>query len=208
MATATINVLLHGVSGKVGGLFVVRQRNGKAVICKLPKPYEKPPTTGQLQNRERFRKANEFAKAAILDPEKKKYYAAKTKPGQSAYNAAFKDAFHSTGQPDITVVVEKQQVTVTATQKAVRPRSRSSLVKAPVARLQKVSVALLHHSGYELEKGNAAFSEKRQAWVYSFRGKVTPQHTIRVITEDWMGNITHATFMRKQRETGTAWNIT
>ena len=199
MATSTTNVLLHGVYGKVGGLFVVRQRNGKAVICKLPRPYEKPPTKGQLQNRERFRKANEFAKTAILDPEKKKYYAAKAKPGQSAYNAAFKDAFHGEGVPDIGLSVDRQTVTVQVSKKMRRPRGGGLLsVKPARARLQRVTIYLLHRSGYEEEKGYAVFSEKSQAWAYTFRGKIGAQNMLRITTEDWMGNVTNRIFVRTQ----------
>ena len=69
----------------------------------MPKPYEKPATDKQLANRERFSKANEFAKAAIADPVKKQYYQAMAKPGQSAYNVAFREAFHGPEITDVTV---------------------------------------------------------------------------------------------------------
>jgi hypothetical protein len=71
----------------------------------MPKPY-KPKTANQLANQERFAKANLFAKAAIADPVKKQYYQAMAKPGQSAYNVAFREAFHG---PEITAVSLKDK---------------------------------------------------------------------------------------------------
>ncbi|MRG48258.1 hypothetical protein GFS24_24270 [Chitinophaga sp. SYP-B3965] len=110
MAMLTDNLLLKGASGTFGKQFVFRQRNGKTVICKMPKPYEKPPTDKQLANRERFSRANTYAKAAIADPVKKQYYLAMAKPGHSAYNVAFREAFHG---PEITKVsVEAGIVTI------------------------------------------------------------------------------------------------
>lgn len=99
------NVLLKGGRGTFGRQFVLRQRNGKTVMYKMPKPYP-PKTANQLTNQERFAKANLFAKAAIADPVKKQYYQAMAKPGQSAYNVAFREAFHG---PEITAVSLKDK---------------------------------------------------------------------------------------------------
>ncbi|MRG44506.1 hypothetical protein GFS24_05245 [Chitinophaga sp. SYP-B3965] len=74
----------------------------------MPKPYP-PKTASQLANQERFKKANNFAKAAIKDPEKKAHYKSIAKPGQTAFNAAFQDAYH---KPEVEVTVVDQKVII------------------------------------------------------------------------------------------------
>ncbi|RPE12373.1 hypothetical protein EGT74_02125 [Chitinophaga lutea] len=182
MATSITNVLLAGVSGKVGGMFVVRQRNGKTVICKLPKPYEKPPTSGQLANRDRFKKANAYAKAAILDPVQKKYYQSKAKKGQSAFNVAFRDAFRGKAV-EAHLHVEGRTVGVNVMEKDRRAFSP----QAP-GRVKALKVYLLHASGYEMEKGAAVYSAKRERWEYTFREKNVRSHLVRVELEDLFGH--------------------
>lgn len=102
------SVILRKASGTFAKEFVLRQRNGKTVMCKLPKPYP-PKTATQLANQERFKKANNFAKAAIKDPEKKAHYKAIAKRGQTAFNAAFQDAYH---KPEVEVTVKDQKIIV------------------------------------------------------------------------------------------------
>ena len=188
MATSTTNELLAQVSGKVGGMFVVRQRNGKTVICKLPKPYEKPPTPGQLANRERFRKAHDYAKAAIRDPEKKKYDATRARKGQSAFNAAFRDAFHGT-VTDVSLSADGR----TAGLKIVEKDRRVFRQLAP-GRVKQLKVRLLHTSGYEMEKGHPVYSAKREQWEYTFRDRITKSHQVRVELEDIFGHKRHWLF--------------
>jgi hypothetical protein len=108
MAISKHNVITRGASGTFAEQIVFRQRNGKTVMCKMPKPYP-PKTATQLANQERFKKANDFAKTAIKDPVKKAYYKSIAKPGQTAFNAAFQDAYH---KPEVKVSVEGQTVTV------------------------------------------------------------------------------------------------
>lgn len=165
MAMITENVLLRGVRGTFGKQFVFRQRNGKTVICKMPKPYEKPPTDKQLANRERFAKANNFAKSAIADPVKKQYYLAMAKPGQSAYNVAFREAFHG---PEITNVTMKAE-TITI-------RVKDSYIVDAV----KVEV-----SG---ETRLAVLSKNRRDWEYHLRSHEKDK-AIRVLAYDKAGYV-------------------
>lgn len=102
------SVILRGASGTFAKEIVLRQRNGKTVMCKMPKPYP-PKTANQLANQERFKKANNFAKAAIKDPEKKAHYKSIAKPGQTAFNAAFQDAYH---KPEVEVTIKDQKIIV------------------------------------------------------------------------------------------------
>ena len=94
MAISNDNVVTRGATGTFAGQIVFRQRFGKTIMCKMPKPYP-PKTPTQLANQERFKRANDFAKAAIKDPVKKAYYQSIAKPTQTAFNAAFQDAYHN-----------------------------------------------------------------------------------------------------------------
>lgn len=110
MASTSTNVLLKEVRGTFGKQVVFRQRNGKTVLCSMPRPYP-PKTANQLANQERFARANAFAKAVIADPVRKAEYQARaTKPGVSAYHVAFQEAFH--GAEIKEVQVKEKVVTV------------------------------------------------------------------------------------------------
>jgi hypothetical protein len=74
----------------------------------MPKPYP-PKTATQLANQERFKRANDFAKAAIKDPVKKAYYQSIAKPTQTAFNAAFQDAYH---KPKVEVTVTDKKIII------------------------------------------------------------------------------------------------
>lgn len=91
MAKSKNNVVTHGLSGLIGDLLVFRQRANKTIVADRPKPFSKPPTSVQLSIQNRFKKAAQYAKNAILDPLMKAAYQAAAKLGQSAFNSAFRD---------------------------------------------------------------------------------------------------------------------
>ena len=108
MAISEHNVITKGATGTFGKQIVFRQRNGKTVMCNPPCKYP-PKTATQIANQERFKRANNFAKAAVKDPEKKAYYQSIAKPHQTAFNAAFQDAYN---KPEVTVTIKDQTVTI------------------------------------------------------------------------------------------------
>jgi hypothetical protein len=110
MAIIRNNVIMRGASGKHADQVVLRQRNGQTVMCKMPCEYP-PKTAKQLANQERFKRANDFAKAAIKDPEKKAYYKSIAKPHQTAFNAAFQDAYN---KPEVEVTVKDETIIIKA----------------------------------------------------------------------------------------------
>jgi hypothetical protein len=151
------SVILKKASGTFANEFVLRQRNGKTVICKMPKPYP-PKTATQLANQERFKKANDFAKAAIKDPAKKAYYKSIAKRGQSAFNAAFQDAYH---KPKVEVSKQDQKIIVKAEGKH---------------RIERVKVgenfALKRNEQWEYE--NKQPGELLRILVYDVAGNICP----------------------------------
>ena len=131
---------MRGASGKYADQVVFRQKNGKTIACKPPCEYP-PKTAAQLANQARFKKANDFAKAAIKDPAKKAYYQSIAKPHQTAFNAAFQDAYN---KPEVTVSVKDETVTIKTKGKH---------------RIEKVTVGTAH----------ATF--KNSHWEYPLKGK-------------------------------------
>ena len=91
MAKSKNNVITHGLSGLVGDLVVFRQRANKTIVADRPKAFSKPPTTAQLDIQHRFKKASQYAKNVMFDPLLKEAYQEMAKPGQSAFNVAFRD---------------------------------------------------------------------------------------------------------------------
>ena len=72
MSIATNQSLLRGTRGKLGDL-IIRQVKGKTVISTVPNP-DAPQSALQKTNRNQFREASAFARAAMRDPEIKVYF--------------------------------------------------------------------------------------------------------------------------------------
>jgi hypothetical protein len=160
MAISNHNVITRGASGTFADQIVFRQRFGKTIMCKMPKPYP-PKTATQLANQERFKRANDFAKAAIKDPVKKAYYKSIAKPTQTAFNAAFQDAYH---KPKVELHVKEEKVTV-----KIEGKHRVYMVKVTTLQGKEMGLAVL----------------KDDQWEYMLRSK----DPIRIIVYDVAGNI-------------------
>ncbi len=96
MAIIKDNVLMEGASGMFCKSIVFKQLRGKTVVC--PRP-AKPRTQSEQQKegRDRFRQASQWAKAILLDPDKKAYYKKKAHKLKlpNAYTAAITDYMRS-----------------------------------------------------------------------------------------------------------------
>ncbi len=138
MAVSKRNVITRGASGKFADQVVFRQRGDKTVMCKPPCPYP-PKTEKQLANQDRFKRANDFAKAAIKDPERKAYYKSIAKPHQTAYNAAFQDAYN---KPEVEVSVEEKTITI-------KVEAKHRITKVKVITPSKTGFAVLKNDHWE-----------------------------------------------------------
>ena len=148
---------MRGASGSLGDELVIRQRGGKMVYCKRPRPYP-PKTATQIANQERFKRANDFAKAAIKDPAKKAYYKSIAKKGQTAFNAAFRDAYH---KPEIEVTTTKEKVII-------KVKAKHRVTKVEVGKKQATLIKN-HHWEYKLIK--APFT----VYVHDIAGNICTQ---------------------------------
>jgi hypothetical protein len=92
MATIRTNPLIEGLSGMLGQSIVFKNLHGKTIITNRPSPPKKQ-SEQQKANRSKFRQATYYAKAAMLDAEKKAYYQRKAKKLKlpNAYTAAITD---------------------------------------------------------------------------------------------------------------------
>lgn len=167
MALTNDNVILRGATGTLGKQIVFRQRNGKTVMCNRPKAYP-PKTATQIANQERFKRANDFAKNAIKDPAKKAFYKSIAKPNQTAFNAAFQDAYH---KPEVEVSVKEQTIEVKAKGKH---------------RVERVKVTIEFATGTEKSTGFAI--KKNDLWEYDL-GNIEKGEGIRLWVHDIAGNI-------------------
>ena len=88
MSIATNQSLLRGTHGKLGDL-IIREVKGRTIISRLPNP-NRPQTALQKRNRNQFKEAAAFAKAAMNDPEIKEYFRreAERRKLPNAYTAA------------------------------------------------------------------------------------------------------------------------
>jgi len=93
MATLPDNHILSSLSGKLGDILFKRYK-GKTVVAMLPsKKNKKTRKPGPLKTlyENSFAAGVKYAQAILRDPEKKKTYDLKTRPGQSAYHYAISE---------------------------------------------------------------------------------------------------------------------
>ena len=94
MARIKLDPLFAGISGRMGDLVFRKSRNGEIIVSRRPRKSNTPPSAAQMAQRERFKLANAYAKAAPADPALRVHYEALAEEtGTSAYNAARTDYF-------------------------------------------------------------------------------------------------------------------
>jgi hypothetical protein len=57
MAQFKDNIIIHGLSVKVGNILVFSQRNGKTIVGKVPRKSTKDDTPAQEVHKQKFQKA-------------------------------------------------------------------------------------------------------------------------------------------------------
>ena len=92
MGKSKANYAITGLSGKVGKIFVYRQRGGETIVA-TPPVRTAPPTPKQIQQQTKFAQAAAYARNALLDPTLKEAYTTEAKKRQdvSPYNMAMTD---------------------------------------------------------------------------------------------------------------------
>ena len=95
MARVKLNPLFAELSGTIGGFVFKRSRNGEAILSKRPGKSNARPSEAQKAQRERFKLAHAYAKAALADPDVRAIYEERAaEERQRAYALACTDYFN------------------------------------------------------------------------------------------------------------------
>lgn len=157
MAKSRNNVVTHGLSGLIGDLLVFRQRANRTIVANKPRVTTKAPTMVQLEIRERFKRATQYAKSALKDLVLKGAYQLGAKLGQSAHNVAFADyqkapEFYEDADLSTYTGAVGDKITVSVMDDF---------------RVEGVHVQIKIPTGTVLEEGEAVQSANGLDWVYT-----------------------------------------
>ena len=94
MARGEKGSLLNGFHGRLNEFLVIKQRNGKPVLCFYPKGKKINWTENQAKHRLVFKSAAHYARYAIKKPELLTLYRQREHDGINAYNLAIADYLH------------------------------------------------------------------------------------------------------------------
>jgi hypothetical protein len=179
MARIHSNLVLHGVSGTLGGQLVVRRHRGGYILAAAPgRVTDRAATPKQKDQHERFRKAVLYGKATQGLPE---YQALAASRGVSAYVVAVTDYLKP---PEI------QGIDVTAYSGA--PGEMILVAAVDDVTVQTVVVQLSDKSGAVFEQGKATASSKDpHLWIYTATTKA-PAQPVQVLVNaiDLAGQVT------------------
>ena len=89
------NIMLRGLHGRIGNGPIIKQCNGKTVMCAPPRKSKKPSTAAQTEQKYKLIEAVCYAKRVADDPELSEIYRKALKPGESIYRKALTDFMRS-----------------------------------------------------------------------------------------------------------------
>ena len=90
MAENRKNIILHGISGRVGN-FIVKHYADKTVVTSYPDMSGIKPTDAQKEKRNVSASAVAYAKEIINDPRRKMEYQKKVKKGKTVYHYVMRE---------------------------------------------------------------------------------------------------------------------
>jgi hypothetical protein len=94
MAKVKLDPLFASISGTMGGFVFKKSKRGEAIIARRPQKLNTKPSPAQKAQRERFKLANAYARAALADPVLRAVYEAiAAEEGLSVFAAACADYF-------------------------------------------------------------------------------------------------------------------
>jgi hypothetical protein len=158
MARINDNLLVRGARGRMGKQFMYKRHGEDTFITRMPAiNKDLQPTDRQMEIRDLFAEAALYAQGAISDPELKKEYRKKAKPGRTAYNIAFRDFLKA---PVVKSIETDSYTGVPASPIVIRAKDDF--------RVAEVKVRILTAAGVLVEEGNAVLNPiKRNKWIYT-----------------------------------------
>lgn len=156
MAQVKDNMVMQGVSGKVGKMIVFRQRLGKTIVAKAPQRTA-PLTANQVAHTNKFKAAAAYAKTVLADPLQRERYSAEAKRRGvfSTYNMAISDYMNPLSIEAIDLTSYTGEVA-------------SELISIEVNdnfKVKELVVSIIAKDDTELESGAALLVGSR--WVYT-----------------------------------------
>jgi hypothetical protein len=92
MAKVTLNLMIDDVRGKIGGLVLRRAPSGKLILSKAPDMSRVKWSKAQKENRQRFKQAVAYSKAAMAEPNVRAHYQKEAaEQGKRPYDLAVSD---------------------------------------------------------------------------------------------------------------------
>jgi len=184
MAKNAKNIVIHGITGKLGNQLVFRQKGDNTIIATKPGKRTSEPTQAELDHRLHFQEAILYGQKVNADPALKENYKSKAGNGTSAYNVAVADFLKAPHIDEIDVSKYTGQPGGT-----IRIRAIDDF------KVSKITVTIKATGGTTLESGNAQEQPDSLDWLYTAT-KVNPgpQGTIFIIAaSDIPGNVTQTT---------------
>ena len=150
------NILLHGFSGKIGDILVIKQVGDKIILAQAPKKTDKEPTKAQKAHRLKFQEAIIYAKAVLKDEGEKAEYQEKSTISKSEYNVAVADFMKAPDIDEIDITNYTGKVGDT-----IRVRAIDDF------KVVQVQISIINADGTILEEGNAVLQDNGLDWIYT-----------------------------------------
>ena len=181
MAKAGKNLILHGVSGKIGDQIVIRQRGGEIIVSQAPGKRTKELTEAQKAHLAEFQQAIIYGKSAMTDEATKAEYEEKAEGMKSAFNVAVADFMHAPQIDEIDV-----SAYTGAKGDTIRVRAVDDF------KVVQAHVEIYNSDGSLVEEGDAVQQENGLDWVYTCTVDNTDTSGDKIVIKvsDKPGNIT------------------
>jgi hypothetical protein len=153
MARQRNNIITYGISGKVGDFLLFRQRNGKTIISRIPRP---PKTASEKQQaqRARFQQAVIYGKA--LSPELLQMYKNESEKGRVPFTVAVADFLNA---PDVEQVDLSNYTG--------QPGDTITILASDDFKIKSVHLRVTNADGSLVEEGEAQPDASGHAWTYT-----------------------------------------
>jgi hypothetical protein len=179
MAIIDKNIFVNGLHGRFGKHIVFRQFNGKIVVSKAPE-FSREPSPAQAEIRNKFARAIQYGKTALLDPALKAEYKAiaQAKKLTSATVAAISDFRKPTRLESIFVVQDA-------------PAGRGMyVILEDNYKGKEMMICFYDKEGAVIENGAATFTFGDHGWFYvSTKTAYSRGIKIVVTVKDRPGNV-------------------
>ena len=174
-------MLARNQHGKVGDQFVFRNRNGKSFTSNIPKLSTKPPKSGQVSQRNKFRLAAKYGNKVKDDPGLSEMYQVQaTQQGTSVYQVAVTDFLKAPVINEIKIAKYKGKI------------GDMILIDAyDDFMVNSVRLVINDSNGQLVEEGDCLLADDKMYWVYTATCEIADLNgvAINALAEDLPGNI-------------------